>query len=149
MLVAIVRHAKAEKDAPSGLDMDRALTERGQRQAAFLAEKFAAWSIRPDVVVASRARRTRETAAVIAEGCGVDFDFDDRLLVERPVSGAVEVVREHAGTGVGAAGGGAAGSPGRVTSGGGPPGPEGGGAAPQRRSISASSAARVASSASI
>lgn len=95
MLLAIVRHAKAERDSETGRDIDRALTPRGQRQATFLAERFAANSIRPDEIIASPARRTRQTAAPIAAACGVDFDFDDRLLVDQPVSAGLEVIQGH------------------------------------------------------
>jgi phosphohistidine phosphatase len=98
MLLAIVRHAKAERDAPSGQDLDRALSARGLRQATYLAERFADNSTRPDAIVASRARRTRQTAAPIAAACGVDFDFDDRLLVDQPVSAALELISARAGS---------------------------------------------------
>lgn len=96
MLLAIVRHAKAEKGSPSGLDQDRALTQYGTRQAEYLARRFAEFSVRPDGIVASRALRTRQTAAILSRACGLDFDFDDRLLVGAPMSGAVELIVERA-----------------------------------------------------
>ena len=96
MVLGIVRHAKAEKDAPSGRDADRALTRHGRNQASYLAARFGAWSRRPDLRISSAAQRTRETASIIARACGLDFDFDDRLLVDRPVSGAVDLIHERA-----------------------------------------------------
>jgi len=94
MLLAIVRHAKAQKDSPTGLDLDRALTEVGLRQARHLGTLFAAHSTRPDASIASRAVRTRQTAEAIATACTLDFDFDDRLLVGAPVSAALQLIAE-------------------------------------------------------
>lgn len=96
MLLAIVRHAKAEKDSPSGSDLDRALTSVGLRQATHLAGLFAAYSTPPDAIIASRAVRTRQTAEAIGRACGLDFNFDDRLLVNQPVSAAVGLIAAHA-----------------------------------------------------
>ena len=96
MLLAVVRHAKAEKQAATGRDEDRALTERGERQAAFLGERFGLHTPRPDMLIASPAQRTRQTAARIARGCGLDFDFDPRLFIGQPASGAMDLVRERA-----------------------------------------------------
>lgn len=96
MLLAIVRHAKAEKDSPSGSDLDRALTSVGLSQARHLAGLFAAYSTRPDAIIASRALRTRQTAQAIAAACGLDFNFDDRLLVNQPVSAALDLITTHA-----------------------------------------------------
>ena len=96
MLLAVVRHAKALKDSPTGHDVDRALAARGLAQAQFLADRFASYSTRPDAIIASRAVRTRQTAHPIASACAVDFDLDDRLLVDRPPSQALALIQDHA-----------------------------------------------------
>ncbi len=96
MLLAIVRHAKAEKDSPTGKDFDRALTGHGVRQAEHVAGLFAGHSVRPDAIVTSRAVRARATAELIARACALDLDFDDRLLVARPVSGVIELIGQRA-----------------------------------------------------
>ena len=59
----IMRHAKAEKDAPSGEDFDRRLTVRGRDEAASVATAMKAYGIKPDFALVSAAARTRETFA--------------------------------------------------------------------------------------
>lgn len=96
MVLAIVRHAKAEKQSATGLDQDRLLTARGVAQAEYLAERFAAHSPRPGAIISSRAIRTRQTAALIARACGLDFDFDARLFIGAPASALLGVLAERA-----------------------------------------------------
>ena len=57
----LFRHGKAERNAPSGKDFDRALAPRGQADARAMGERLAAAGIVPDLVLVSAARRTRET----------------------------------------------------------------------------------------
>jgi phosphohistidine phosphatase len=58
--LVILRHAKAER--PVGLaDLDRPLTERGHADAAAAGAWLAAKGYRPDVVLCSPAKRTRQT----------------------------------------------------------------------------------------
>lgn len=61
----LLRHAKAEGDAPSGDDFDRPLAPRGRREAEAMGERLAAKGLRPDVVLVSPALRTRETWEII------------------------------------------------------------------------------------
>ncbi len=57
----IMRHAKAEKDAPSGEDFDRRLTEVGRNEARSVALQLRDYGIRPDFALVSAAARTRGT----------------------------------------------------------------------------------------
>jgi phosphohistidine phosphatase len=57
----LFRHAKAESEAASGDDFDRALAPRGQREAKAMGAQLAALGFRPDLVLVSPALRTRET----------------------------------------------------------------------------------------
>ena len=58
--LVILRHAKAK--GPAGVDdMDRPLTERGHADAAAAGAWLAAKGYRPDVVLCSPAKRTRQT----------------------------------------------------------------------------------------
>lgn len=54
----VLRHAKAERDAPSGEDYDRPLAPRGRDDAARLGRSL---TVRPDLIVTSSAKRTLET----------------------------------------------------------------------------------------
>jgi len=70
--LTIVRHAKAEKQAPRQRDVDRALTDRGRAQC----EQLRAWALEPErlalygpvVALVSSATRTRETFARAFDG---------------------------------------------------------------------------------
>jgi len=57
----ILRHAKTERDSPSGHDRDRRLTERGREDAPTLGRYIAANRIVPQCVLVSPATRARET----------------------------------------------------------------------------------------
>jgi len=63
----VLRHAKSSWDNPAQEDHDRPLAPRGQRAVAALATYIANSEIRPQIVLCSSARRTRETL----EGVGV------------------------------------------------------------------------------
>jgi phosphohistidine phosphatase len=57
----LLRHGKAEADAPSGLDFDRALTERGRRDTALVARALAEAGLVPDLALVSTAVRAAQT----------------------------------------------------------------------------------------
>ncbi len=89
-----LRHAKAQEGAPNG-DKDRALTRRGERDAARIAERVRAAAGLPDAVVTSDARRARQTAEIVAAGIG----FAAPLTVEPAIYAAdedtlLQIVRE-------------------------------------------------------
>ena len=96
MRLVIVRHGKAQPHSGSGADFDRELRERGRRQAAYLAEWLGGREPPVGTIVSSRATRARQTTQIIAAGLGVGVVFDDRLLVDGPVSGVLDLLRELA-----------------------------------------------------
>ncbi len=57
----LMRHGKAEKDAPSGEDFDRRLVERGQEEARQVAKALKDYGLKPDFALVSAASRTNET----------------------------------------------------------------------------------------
>jgi len=57
----LLRHAKAERSAPSGRDFDRPLSPRGLSDAAKAGRLLAAAGLIPDVVLVSAAVRTVQT----------------------------------------------------------------------------------------
>ena len=57
----LLRHAKTERDAPSGRDQDRRLDERGHRDGADIGRWLAAENYRPDLALVSTATRAQET----------------------------------------------------------------------------------------
>jgi phosphohistidine phosphatase len=65
--LVIIRHAKAERG--DGLaDIDRTLTERGHQDAAAAGAWLASRGYKPDLVLCSPARRTRQTWHAVAVG---------------------------------------------------------------------------------
>jgi len=64
----LLRHAKAERSAPSGEDFDRPLAERGRRDAEVLGRFLEARGTVPEFVLQSASRRTTETLHHLALG---------------------------------------------------------------------------------
>jgi phosphohistidine phosphatase len=62
--LVLIRHAKAEAEAPS--DAERPLAPRGHRDAAAIGRWLADNGLVPDLAIVSPARRTRQTWAEIA-----------------------------------------------------------------------------------
>ncbi len=81
----ILRHAKAQPDAPNG-DHQRNLTDRGQRDASAVGSMLGTLVGVPDAIVTSDANRALQTAQLAAEACG----FDSSLTIE-PAIYAAEV----------------------------------------------------------
>jgi phosphohistidine phosphatase len=91
----IIRHGKAEQDSPTGLDRDRALKPRGERQARWLGEQLAASMCPPALIIASPFTRARQTAELIQRSLGCPLVFDERLEVGNSVSDAADVIASH------------------------------------------------------
>jgi phosphohistidine phosphatase len=83
MRVFLIRHAEAERGEPDEL---RRLTVGGRDAARRLGEELAGEGI--VTIVASPLLRARETAELIAKGCGAGLAVDDRLA---PGAGVAEV----------------------------------------------------------
>ena len=79
--VYLLRHAKSSWKDRSLADRDRPLAGRGRRAARAMAVHMEAEGIRPDLVLCSPARRTRETLECLgtALGHGVEARFDEEL----------------------------------------------------------------------
>jgi phosphohistidine phosphatase len=61
----LLRHAKTERDAPSGRDQDRRLDNRGRRDAAEIGGWIGRHPPFPDLVLVSHAIRARQTWEVV------------------------------------------------------------------------------------
>jgi phosphohistidine phosphatase len=82
----LLRHAKSSWGDPGAADRDRPLSPRGRRAAALIAEAIVARGYRPDRVLCSPARRTRETLAALTPLLGADLSvvFADELYEPPP-----------------------------------------------------------------
>jgi phosphohistidine phosphatase len=79
--VYLLRHAKSSWKDRSLADRDRPLAGRGKRAAKAVAGHIEAEGIRPDLVLCSPARRTRETLKRVEAAFGepVEVRFEDAL----------------------------------------------------------------------
>jgi phosphohistidine phosphatase len=90
----LLRHAKS--DWPDGVaDSDRPLAERGRDAAPRMAAYLAAEGLRPDRVLVSPARRTRETWDLVRETAAWTAVPDEVVpsIYEAPVARLLDVVR--------------------------------------------------------
>ncbi len=60
--LVLVRHASAEPYSHNGLDISRALTYQGKKEASFIAAVLKEKKIHPDIIITSTATRAKETA---------------------------------------------------------------------------------------
>ena len=89
--LVLIRHAKA---ADGVADIDRPLTARGRRDAAAIGAWLAAGGVRPDRVVISPSRRTRQTWAEAALAMSADIaPMVEPLIYENTVDDLIAVVR--------------------------------------------------------
>ena len=82
----LLRHAEAEESAPGTSDFDRMLTERGHSDAREAAASLASTGLSPDIVLASPARRARDTISIVAAqlGLAVPIEYQPPLYLGSP-----------------------------------------------------------------
>ncbi|PYB75244.1 SixA phosphatase family protein [Rhizobium wuzhouense] len=79
--IYLLRHAKSGWAEPGGRDFDRNLSDAGFAEAELLAETAADRNYRPDLVIASTAKRCRQTAEALNRVFSglVEFRYVDEL----------------------------------------------------------------------
>ena len=76
----LLRHAHAgDAAAWTGLDDDRPLSSKGERQSERLGRFLASVGFRPDAIVSSPKARALQTAQIVAAAVDVEVRLDDRL----------------------------------------------------------------------
>lgn len=65
--LTLIRHAHADDKPPGGSDFDRPLSTRGLREAGALARYLLERALLPDLLIASTARRTQQTAEILMQ----------------------------------------------------------------------------------
>lgn len=93
----ILRHAKAVRPTFDLHDFDRALSGRGRRDADAVGHWLEDEGLQPDLVIASSAHRTRETAELVCEAA----ELDDPPVLLETLYGAdaatwLSILRTHA-----------------------------------------------------
>lgn len=95
--LVLFRHAKAERTAASGEDIDRGLTDRGRTDARLIGKVLHEAGVRPDLALVSAAKRTRQTwEAAAAEVKAGEVRPDRRLYnaTSATLRKAVEAVED-------------------------------------------------------
>lgn len=80
--LVIIRHAKSSWANPMQSDFDRPLNDRGMEEAPAMGKKLKKAGIAPDIIIASSAKRTTQTAKKIAREVGYDPDsikYEEKL----------------------------------------------------------------------
>ena len=90
----VLRHAKAERDSPSGEDFDRPLAERGRKDARAIGREMRRRGLDPDAVIISPAKRVVETRAFVAEGYGLLDADQDRRIYDNTASQLIQVIQD-------------------------------------------------------
>ena len=82
----LLRHAKAENPAPGSTDLNRALNERGRREAQAVGTFIKKQNLRFDLVLCSTAVRARETAELVlaAAELAAKVRYDGRIYEAGP-----------------------------------------------------------------
>jgi phosphohistidine phosphatase len=91
----LLRHAKTEKSAPAGSDFDRVLAPRGRNESPKIGAYMAHHGLLPDLVIASPARRSRETWELVVPALpsAPPVVWEDRLY-NAEVATIVTLVKE-------------------------------------------------------
>lgn len=73
--LVMIRHAKSSWVNPLQSDFERPLNERGKKEAPEMAARLMKAGIMPDLIISSKAKRTRQTAKRIASELGYNTDL--------------------------------------------------------------------------
>ena len=87
--LTLFRHAKTERDSLTGRDIDRPLSERGERDAPRMGEEIRKLRLDYDLVLSSPAARAVETA----ELAGLAPRFDERIY-DAPAGRLLAIAQE-------------------------------------------------------
>lgn len=84
-ILYLLRHAKSDRSDPGLADSERPLTGRGKRDAPAMGAYMEGHGYRPDLVLCSTARRTRETLALLQPKLGaIAAEYDRKLYLAVP-----------------------------------------------------------------
>lgn len=76
----VMRHAKTEEQGIAQKDFERNLTARGKNDALMMAERLTKKGYKPDIIIASSANRTIQTAQIVAD----HFGYPSSKIVSLP-----------------------------------------------------------------
>ena len=74
--ILLLRHAKSDWDNPALADFERPLAKRGLKDAPRMGAVLSDFELVPDRILASPARRAKETAELVAEACSYNKEIE-------------------------------------------------------------------------
>ncbi|MDQ2974232.1 MAG: histidine phosphatase family protein [Acidobacteriota bacterium] len=85
-ILFLLRHAKAENGSAGSPDLERALNDRGRKEAQAVGASIQKQNLGLDLVLSSTARRARETTELIlaSANLAVDVRYDQRIYEAGP-----------------------------------------------------------------
>ncbi|MEZ5774352.1 MAG: histidine phosphatase family protein [Hyphomicrobiaceae bacterium] len=88
LTLSLLRHAKSSTDEDTMLDADRPLARRGEKAAPAIGGYMRLHDLKPDLVLVSTARRTRDTWALIRPhlDCTPEELVEDGLYLASPAA---------------------------------------------------------------
>jgi phosphohistidine phosphatase len=91
----LLRHAKSSWEDASLPDFERPLNERGRRAAPLVGRFMREQKLRPDLVLCSPAKRTRETIALVLKASGIQTElrYEERIY-EASVGQLIEIISQ-------------------------------------------------------
>lgn len=92
MYLYVTRHGKANPDSDTGLDEDRTLRARGERQAEFLGQKLKGREHAPEVIYSSGLVRAEQTADLIAKSLKAKREREAVLGLGHGAGDVIEVL---------------------------------------------------------
>jgi phosphohistidine phosphatase len=95
LTLLLLRHAKSSWDVPALADYDRPLAKRGLKAAPRMGAEIATLGLRPDLVLCSGAKRTRETLGLVLDALGTPLPqvvYDDEIYMAPP-TGIMQILR--------------------------------------------------------
>ena len=72
--LVLIRHAKSSWDNLTQSDFERPLNERGEHDAPMMGKRLKELGLEPDLIIASTAKRAKQTAKKIADAIAYDKD---------------------------------------------------------------------------
>src|SRR5271154_5359778 len=81
--VYLLRHAKSSWDDTSLPDFERPLNKRGEKSAPVVGEEMKKRGVKPDLVICSPAKRTKQTAKLALKEAKIDSEilYDERVYL--------------------------------------------------------------------
>ncbi len=91
----LMRHAQAEKNAPSGEDFDRPLSAAGRQEATIVAKALEADGLKPDFAIVSAALRTQQTFEQVRAVLGAIPSIVDKAFYNAGADTLRRLVERH------------------------------------------------------